>query len=361
MMTADELRDLTTAWFTDDPQDTPEIAIAGARGRYGAVFEFFALYGGTIRAGSSLWDPIAERDVPLESMANPGEAADAGRAQSFVAEFQGLGFNGIKLPSVSVWPQPPDGLQILWDCGPQWETPAVVAAFFDLLASFEEVVGVRLDFETQRFESVGPRLGEIYALWVARFGGDEEQEMVEQIRGFREMVDLPVTDEIVDQLVQVGFAGTAVPGVWERPEESARRERREAEIEAAERRLQDHLAQHSAAYAGSWLDWHAGVPALVVAFVGDLATHEAAIAGPGVRVVSAKHPRAELLRIADELTRQDPPAPGVELYDIGVNQSDNVVDLVAYGTGEARFRALLADRYGDAVRLTWEIGGGIAG
>jgi hypothetical protein len=40
-MTADELRDLTTMWFSDDPQDSPEITVAGAAGRYGAVFAFF--------------------------------------------------------------------------------------------------------------------------------------------------------------------------------------------------------------------------------------------------------------------------------------------------------------------------------
>jgi hypothetical protein len=360
-MTADELRDLTTMWFTEDPEYAPEITVAGAAGRYGAVFEFLATYGGVIRPGSSFWDPIAERDVPLESVANPGGAADAGRAQSFVAGFEGLGFNGIKLPGVMVWPQPPHGLQIFWECGPQWGHPAVVAAFFDLLAAFEEQVGVRVDFETDSgFDSVGPRLGQIYALWVARSDVDEEAELVEQIRGFREMVDLPVSDEFVDRLVKLGFAGTAVPGVWEVPEESARRERRETEIGAAERRLQAHVAEHSAAYAGSWLAWQAGVPTLVVAFVGDLDAHEGAIAAPGIRAVSAKHPLAELERISDELSSEQALPHGVEVYEAGVDRPENVVDLVAYSPDEARLRALLVDRYGDAVRLTWKIGGATA-
>jgi hypothetical protein len=359
-MNADELRDLTTVWFTEDPEYSPEITIAGAGGRYGDVFEFFARYGGVIRPGGSFWDPVAGRDVALGSVANPGGAADAGRAQSFVAEFEGLGFDGIKLPRVMVWPQPPDGLQIFWECGPQWEPPAVVAAFFDLLAAFEEQVGVRLDFDTDKgLEPVGPRLGEIYAQWIARSDVDEEQEMIEQIRGFREMVDLPVTDEIVDRLAVLGFAGTAIPGVWELPEESTRRERREAEIEAAEIRLQAHVAEHPAAYAGCWLERQAGVPTLVVAFVGDVGAHESAIAAPGIRVVTAKHPLAELRRIVDEITAEDPFPHGVELYEVGLDESTNVVEVVAYGADETGCRAMLADRYGDAVRLTWAIGGGL--
>jgi hypothetical protein len=278
-----------------------------------------------------------------------------------VAELEGLGYDGIGLPSVMVWPEPPDGLQIFWECGPQWEKAWVVAAFFDLLAAFVEQVGVRLDFDDDRgLEPVGPRFGAIYARWAARFDVDEHAEMVEQIRGFRERIDLPVTEEIVDRLAELGFAGTAVPGVWELPDESARREAPEAEIEAAEARLEAHLVEHAAAYAGRWLAWHAGVPTLVVAFVGDLDAHEAAIAGPGVRVVRAEHPLAELRRIADEITLDAALAQGVELYDVGLDESANVVEIYAYGPDEARFRSMLADRYGDAVDLTWEIGGATA-
>jgi hypothetical protein len=51
---------------------------------------------------------------------------------------------------------------------------------------------------------------------------------------------------------------------------------------------------------------------------------------------------------------------GKELYEIGLDELDNAVDVVARGADEARLRAMLTERYGDAVRLTWEIGGATA-
>jgi hypothetical protein len=353
-MTPDELRELTTVWFVDDPQDAPEIAVASESGRYGDVFEFFARQGGVIRPGSSFWDPIARRDVALESVANPGADADAGRAGSFVAEFEGLTFDGVRLPSVMVWPDPPDGLRIFWECGPHWERADVVAAFFDLLAEFTRQLGLRLDFDdVSGSEPVGPRFGAVFAQWAwSRFGVGERVGVAGEILDYRERIALPVSDEIVERLVHLG---TAAPGVWEFPEETARRERREAELEAAKARLQQHLLQHAATYAGSSRGWDAGAPVLTISFVGDHAEHEAALAGPGVRVLSAEHTLAELRRIAAEITSGEVLADGAEVYDVFVDEGENYVEVIAYGRDEAAVQSALAERYGDAVNLMWEV------
>jgi hypothetical protein len=55
---------------------------------------------------------------------------------------------------------------LFWDCGPDWDSAEVVAAFFDLLAALERDCGITLAFadEDQHVE-VGPSFAAIYREW----------------------------------------------------------------------------------------------------------------------------------------------------------------------------------------------------
>ena len=169
-MTADELHRRTVLWFSHDDQDQPELPLTPGAGRAGAVFAFLRARGRSVR-GAPLWDPVAERDVPLEDSADPGRDLDDGRAIGLALAVEGISHGAVALPEISLLAPP---LTLSWDAGPAWDDPRRVAAFFDLLAALEDEAGVRPAFapEDGRVQ-VGPAFEAIHRRWRnARAGGD---------------------------------------------------------------------------------------------------------------------------------------------------------------------------------------------
>lgn len=165
-MTAEELQRLTAVWFTYDEEDQPEIPIEPATGRVGAIFDFLRACGGVVAADATYWDPISDRTMRIDSVANAGAESDRGRTASFVAPFRHVRFDGVELPELSLHPAPPDRLDLFWDAGPQWQAGARVAAFFDLLAALERDCGVRLCFDDRTGGApVGSQFGAVFDAW----------------------------------------------------------------------------------------------------------------------------------------------------------------------------------------------------
>jgi hypothetical protein len=167
-MTREELQRRAADWFTEDDQDQPEIVLDGADGRAGVVFDFLRSHGGAVDADSEYWDPVNERSVLINSVANAAAEFDAGRAAGFVACFSGIHYAGVALPDICLFPLRQEGgnLNLFWDCGPQWDRSGTIAAFFDLLAGLERECSVQLSFAGAGTPAVvGRRFGRLFREW----------------------------------------------------------------------------------------------------------------------------------------------------------------------------------------------------
>jgi len=151
----------------------------------------------------------------------------------------------------------------------------------------------------------------------------------------------------------LGAAGRlAHPGMWETPQESARRERAQRVVDDAEPAVRAYARRHRDGYAGCWVEWNDNMPRWVLAFTGDVERHAGALDRLGVRVAKHRRSLRALEALTDELFAADPPA-GAVWSSAGVLEDHNVVEVLAMGPDEAAVAEWLADRYGDAVRLRW--------
>ena len=120
--------------------------------------------------------------------------------------------------------------------------------------------------------------------------------------------------------------------------------------------VEAYVRAHEDGHAGSWIEWNDAEPTFVVAFVDDPARHADALKFPGVRVTRHARTLRELQPIAEDVVlgqfAGEVPA-GTVWPTAGVNEPDNVVDVVGMGPYERAAADWLAQRYGDRVRLIW--------
>lgn len=192
-----------------------------------------------------------------------------------------------------------------------------------------------------------------------RADGRSDEALLADIRRFRRNLHLPADEVTMRQMLADYRAGRQEAGMWETAEERASRQRRDGDLGPLRRTVRAYVEGPGAAdVAGRWVSWEDG-QAFNVAFARRVEHHRAALLGlvdrpELLRVHAARHSAAELARVRRRLA-DDPvlTAAGIECTVIGTDQKGNVVRVGAFAPDADAARRLLADRYGDAVRLRW--------
>lgn len=179
----------------------------------------------------------------------------------------------------------------------------------------------------------------------------------EDIVRFRTTIGLPVDDAVIARLLDDWRLGL---DVYETDEEAARIAPHAAAVDAAMPRLRAYADAHPESFAGAWREHEDGAPYVCIAFTGDLRAHRDALETDRVRVRPASRTAAELETIADAIEPDTLEPVGAQVNSVGIDVQAGVVCVGADGPDEAAARALLAARYGDAVRLEWNVGPAIA-
>jgi hypothetical protein len=174
-----------------------------------------------------------------------------------------------------------------------------------------------------------------------------------RIVAWRQRAGLPVDEATIEEVLAHAACGLADPGMWETPQEAARRRRGQALIDASEAAVEAYVQAHVESHTGSWYEWHDHEPTLVVAFDCDVARHAEALSYPGVRVTQRPHPDPALPAILEDLIAAEPPEDTI-WWDLAVDEAESLIDVKGSGSNEAAAAAWLSERYGDRVRLTWE-------
>ena len=190
---------------------------------------------------------------------------------------------------------------------------------------------------------------------VARADAAADRDDRAEIVTFRDQARLAHDDAVIDSLLAGGAKGLAHPGMWETPEEAARRQRGQALIDAASQAVDAYIDAHPDTFADSRIEWDDHVPTLVVAFTDDPERRAAALERPGVRVIRGARARRELEPVAEAIVtaqmREEAPA-GTLWTTAYANAIDRVIEAHGIGPDERAAADWLAQRHGELVRLT---------
>ncbi len=123
--------------------------------------------------------------------------------------------------------------------------------------------------------------------------------------------------------------------------------------------MQMYAREHADTYAGRWLEYESGAPVLVVAFTGSLEPHRVALDLPRVRLVAADRTYAELLAIMEQLNAEPFDLTSGRVHAWGPDTENSVVFVRGFGSDDDKrvLEAGLRARFGDAVRLDWNVHG----
>lgn len=77
---------------------------------------------------------------------------------------------------------------------------------------------------------------------------------------WRKKEGLPVDEAVIEQVLALGASGLDHPGMWETPQESARRRRGEAMIAHSRDAVDAYVEAHADTHAGSWIEWRDNEP-----------------------------------------------------------------------------------------------------
>lgn len=183
---------------------------------------------------------------------------------------------------------------------------------------------------------------------------EEDADARERIRARREEDGLPVDEAILDRLVR--GEGRTNEIEWLTDAESEDDLRAERSRRAAADVVEAYVAEHARdSYGGRWAGPRGR---LCVAFTANVDRHTEALRRrlpepDVVQVERARHTEAELEALADRLFADDEElaALGLRLGIVGADVAEGVVRVEAQAEDPAAAERLLAERYGDAVRV----------
>lgn len=185
---------------------------------------------------------------------------------------------------------------------------------------------------------------------------DRDDDKRQDIRRFREELDLPVTDALVDYFLSGVRGADQFEGLWLTPEEEDWFFPTQARLTEASKLVGEYSDQHPDTFAGTWVEWRDDGK-IHVSFTDRIEEHRrtlrAVIPHPDMlRVHPAEHSLAALKAIQYRISDDDDEAlraVGIEVDSSFIDEEENRLHVEVVAKDAEAARAFFRGRYGERV------------